>query len=317
MDDIVVVDRLGHSYGTRVALSGVSFSVRSGEVFGLLGPNGGGKTTLFRILTTLLPASSGKAVICGEDVQTQRAEVRRHIGVVFQSPSLDIHLTARENLRHAGRLYGLHGSSLESRIETMLHRFGLGDRADELVKSLSGGMRRRVEIAKGMLHQPALLILDEPSTGLDPAARRELWRHLEGLRDQSGVTILLTTHFLEEAEHCDRLAILDRGQLVACGSPLELKTRVGGDCVTIECETAENLLCRITERLGCEATLVDGLIRIETRDGAALVGRLMNEFSGDIRAITLGKPTLEDVFVHETGRRFNVDDAAEAAREVA
>lgn len=315
MSDLVVVDGLGHRYGSRVALEGVSFVVRAGEFFGLLGPNGGGKTTLFRILTTLLPSSAGKATICGHDALRYRDEVRRRIGVVFQSPSLDLYLSARENLRHAGRLYGLSGRTLETRLESLLDRFGLADRADDLVRALSGGMRRRVEIAKGMLHEPSLLILDEPSTGLDPSARRELWSVLEGLRDRTGVTILLTTHFLEEAEHCDRLAILDRGRLVACGSPAELKARVGGDCIRVDCERPDELARSVSSRLGIEATVVDGQLRVETRDGPALVGRLMSEFGGEVRAITLGKPTLEDVFIHETGHRFELADVVNAVGE--
>lgn len=315
MSDLVVVDGLGHRYGSRVALENVSFVVRAGEFFGLLGPNGGGKTTLFRILTTLLPSSAGKATICGHDALRHRDEVRRRIGVVFQSPSLDLYLSARENLRHAGRLYGLSGRTLETRLESLLDRFGLADRADDLVRALSGGMRRRVEIAKGMLHEPSLLILDEPSTGLDPSVRRELWSVLEGLRDRTGVTILLTTHFLEEAEHCDRLAILDRGRLVACGSPAELKARVGGDCIRVDCERPEELARAVSSRLGIEATVVDGQLRVETRDGPALVGRLMSEFGGEVRAITLGKPTLEDVFIHETGHRFEHADVANAVGE--
>lgn len=313
MADLVQVDALRHHYGSRVALDGVSFSVAQGECFALLGPNGGGKTTLFRILTTLLTPSGGTAQICGCDVRTERAAARRRIGVVFQSPSLDIYLTARENLRHAGHLYGMSGRELAGRIVDLLGRLGLAGREDDRVKTLSGGQRRRAEIAKGLLHEPALLILDEPSTGLDPVARRELWQMLQELRQSTGVTILLTTHFMEEAERCDRLAILDRGRLVACGTPAQLKDRVGGDCITIQCDDPAALRERAMRELGVEAAVVDGTVRIETADGPAVMARLMTAFAAETKAITLGRPTLEDVFVHETGRRFDAQIAADAA----
>ena len=313
MADLVQADALGHQYGSRVALDGVRFSVPEGECFGLLGPNGGGKTTLFRILTTLLTPTSGTARICGFDVRAERAAVRRKIGVVFQSPSLDLYLTPRENLRHAGHLFGLSGRELEKRIGELLDRLGLAGRERDLVKTLSGGLRRRAEIAKSLLHEPALLILDEPSTGLDPVARRELWQLLQELRQTHGVTVLLTTHFMEEAERCDRLAILDRGRLVACGSPAQLRDRVGGDCITIQCDDPAALCERVAKTFGVDVAIVDGAVRIEAADGAAIMSRLMAEFSRDIRTITLGRPTLEDVFVHETGRRFDGGVAAEAA----
>jgi ABC-2 type transport system ATP-binding protein len=313
MADLVQVDALRHHYGPRVALDGVSFTVAQGECFGLLGPNGGGKSTLFRILTTLLTPTGGTARICGCDVRSDRAAARRRIGVVFQSPSLDIHLTARENLRHAGHLYGLSGRDLEQRIAELLGRLGLAEREGDRVKTLSGGQRRRAEIAKGLLHEPALLILDEPSTGLDPVARRELWQVLQEIRQSTGVTILLTTHFMEEADRCDRLAILDQGRLVACGSPAQLKDRVGGDCITIKCDDPIKLRDRAVRELGVDATVVDGTVRIETSDGPAVMARLMAAFAAETSAITLGRPTLEDVFVHETGRRFDAEIAADAA----
>ncbi len=315
MPDVVQVESLRHAYGRRVALSGVSFSVARGELFGLLGPNGGGKTTLFRILTTLLPPTEGEARICGCDVRTNREIARRHLGVVFQSPSLDIYLSARENLRHTGHLYGLRGRELEVRIETRLSDVELRERADEPLKNLSGGMRRRVEIAKAMLHEPDILILDEPSAGLDPSARRDLWRRLQALRESTGVTILFTTHYMEEADRCDRVVILDHGRVVAHGSPADLKSRIGGECLTIESSTGEQLCAEIEAEIGCPAHLVDGLIRIETADGSALVARLMASHADRIRAITLGKPTLDDVFVRETGHRLTREAASPAEAE--
>ena len=309
MTDIVLVDSLRHLYGERVALDNVSFRVGAGECFGLLGPNGGGKTTLFRILTTLLAPTGGRATICGSDVVRDRAAVRGHLGVVFQSPSLDLYLTVRENLRHGGHLYGLAGSALEDRITLMLGRLGVSDRARDLVKTLSGGLRRRVEIAKCMLHKPSLLILDEPSTGLDPGARIDLWQHLQELVREDGTTVLITTHFMEEAERYDRLAILDRGKLVACGTPTELKARIGGDCITIEADDPARLRDEIDGRLQVKPAIVGRMVRIETDHAPAMAVQLMDAVGPSIRSITIGKPTLEDVFMKETGRRFEGDDA--------
>lgn len=305
MADIVLVESLRHQYGERLALDNVSFQVSAGDCFGLLGPNGGGKTTLFRILTTLLAPTGGRAMICGSDVVRDRAAVRGHLGVVFQSPSLDLYLTVRENLRHGGHLYGLRGAALEDRITQMLTRLGVADRAKDLVKTLSGGLRRRVEIAKCMLHRPDLLILDEPSTGLDPGARMDLWQHLQELVRQDGTTVLITTHFMEEAERCDRLAILDRGKLVACGTPTELKSRIGGDCITIEADEPEALSEEIGRRYSIRTATIGRAIRMEAAPGVAM--QLMEGFGSRIRSITIGKPTLEDVFMKETGRRFEGD----------
>ncbi|HUR38220.1 MAG TPA: ABC transporter ATP-binding protein, partial [Planctomycetota bacterium] len=239
----VEIDGLTHRYGERLALDGVSFSVRKGEVFGLLGPNGGGKTTLFKILSTALRPTSGSARIEGVDVRDDA--VRRRIGVVFQAPGLDQKLTVAENLLHQGHLYGLRGAALRRRIDEELGRFKLSDRARDRVEKLSGGLQRRVELAKALLHQPEILLLDEPSTGLDPGARRDLW---DALRSLKGVTVLLTTHLLEEAERCDRLAILHKGKLVALGAPLDLRGEIGGDVVTIRAKDAEALAAAIREK---------------------------------------------------------------------
>src|SRR5437667_5011920 len=203
---IIHIDALRHSYGQRQALAGISLDINDREIFGFLGPNGSGKTTLFRILSTLIPPAEGSISIAGLDLRHSRNAIRQLIGVVFQSPSLDKQLTAEENLRHHGHLYGLRGSELESRIDQMLARVGLSQRPREFVGQFSGGMRRRVELAKGLLTWPKILLLDEPSTGLDPGARIDLWRYLREIRAESGVTILVTTHLMDEAEHCDRLA---------------------------------------------------------------------------------------------------------------
>ena len=231
---MIAVQNLTHRYGDRVALSAVSFEVRKGEIFGLLGPNGGGKSTLFRILSTMMVPTEGRAEIAGHDVARDPAAVRRTVGVVFQTQSLDKALTVEENLRAQGHLHGLSGAVLRDRMENAMQRLGLEDRRKDLVDTLSGGLRRRVEIAKALLHKPQVLLMDEASTGLDPAARRELSHHIESLRDHEGVTILLTTHILEEADRCDRLVLLHQGKIVAQGSPGELRSRIGGDVVVLE-----------------------------------------------------------------------------------
>ncbi|MFQ5663578.1 MAG: ABC transporter ATP-binding protein, partial [Terriglobia bacterium] len=224
----IEVDQLTHAYGARTALQEVTCTVPPGEIFGLLGPNGSGKTTLFRILATLLSPTGGRARIFGDDVTQHPLAVRRRIGVVFQSPSLDGKLTAAENLRHQGHLYGLHGKELRHQVDEMLARINLADRRDERVEKLSGGLRRRLEIAKGLLHRPQLMLLDEPSAGLDAGARRDLRVYLRQLRDLHGVTVFLTTHLMDEAESSDRLGILDPGRLVGLGSPEALKKKIGG-----------------------------------------------------------------------------------------
>lgn len=310
MTPAVQIDNLSFQYGKREALAGVSLTVQPGECFGLLGPNGSGKSTLFRILSTLLPPRIGRALICGHDVVKERALVRRRIGVVFQSPSLDLHLTGRENLRCAGKLYGLSGARLERRMDECLEWFNVRDRADDLVKSLSGGLRRRVEIAKCLLHAPAVLLLDEPSTGLDPSARREMWPYLDRVREQGGTTVLLTTHHLDEADRCGRLAILDRGRAAAMGTPRELKHRVGRACITIDANDAAQLGIQLREQLKIEASLVGQRLRIEYAGGMPTIDEIARACGDAARSITLGPATLEDVFIHETGRPFQ-DDATE------
>lgn len=301
---MIEANGLAHRYADREALRDISFTVEAGEVFGLLGPNGGGKTTLFRILSTLLAPSSGSARVCDLDVARQPAEVRSHIGVVFQSPSLDGKLTAAENLRHQGHLYGLRGRELRERTEETLSRLGLTDRANDLTETLSGGMRRRVELAKAFLHHPSVLLLDEPSTALDPGARRDLWDYLMRLRDRDGATIVLTTHILEEAEGCDRLGILDRGEMVALDSPKGLKAQIGGDVVSAQCADPPRLCTQIRERFGGEPTVVGNTVRIERERGHEFITELVEAFPGQISSVTLSKPTLEDVFIRQTGHHF-------------
>ena len=295
---------LTHQYGEWKALNGVSFSVARGEIFGLLGPNGGGKTTLFRVLSTLLRPTGGSARIFDHDVVAEPAEVRRHLGVVFQHPSLDPKLTVIENVAQHGHLYGCWGRGARSRANELLERFGLADRARDRVETLSGGLKRRVELAKALLPRPALLLLDEPSSGLDPGARRQFTHYLETLRREDGVTIFLTTHILDEAERCDRLGILDQGRLVALDAPDSLKARMGGDVVVIHAHDPERLRAAIAQKLSVELQRVDGSLRVQCPRGHEFAREVMETFPDDVTAVSFGKPTLEDVFISLTGHRL-------------
>jgi ABC-2 type transport system ATP-binding protein len=305
---------LVHHYGQRCALDHLDLQIERGELFAILGPNGGGKTTLFRLLSTLIPLQQGSIRILGHDVATDAAQVRARLGVVFQAPSLDRKLTVRENLLYQGPLYGLTGQPLRERASQMLERLGLADRQRDLVESLSGGLRRRVELAKGLLHRPPLLLLDEPSTGLDPGARNDLWNYLRQIRDQDGVTVVLTTHLLEEADKVDRLAILNEGRLVALDTPDNLRATVGGDSITIDASEPSALAGEVQARFGCAAKVVEGKVRLEQPEGHRLIARLVEAFPGRVQSITLGKPSLEDVFIDRTGHRFWKADEDAAAR---
>jgi ABC-2 type transport system ATP-binding protein len=303
----VATDEIVFRYGERTALNGVSFEVREGEIFGLLGPNGGGKTTLFRLLCTLLPFQQGTASVAGHDVATSPAAVRRAIGVTFQSPSLDGKLTVGENLRAQGQLYGLFGTELKQRIARLSERLGLAERLKDKAETLSGGLKRRVEIGKGLMHDPQVLLLDEPSTGLDPGARHDLWRLLAELRD-GGMTILVTTHLMEEAERCDRLAILNRGEIVALGTPDELRESIGGDCLTVRSSNPQWLAEQLSEGFHVDARVVAGAVRVEGQHDSTLLSQVVEAFPGLVASISLGKPTLEDVFIARTGHRFWDED---------
>ena len=298
---IVSAEKLSHNYGSRRALSEIGFQVEEGEIFGLLGPNGSGKSTLFRILSTMMAPTSGRALVAGLDVTRQSAEVRRCIGVVFQSQSLDKKLTVEENLRAQGHLYGLSGAVLRQRMEEAMTRLGLAARRHDLIETLSGGLRRRVEIAKALLHEPKVLLMDEPSTGLDPAARRELRQYIQELRDKQGVTVLLTTHILDEADRCDRLLLFHHGRIVVEGTPAQLKSRIGGDVVVLEVADLETMKRRLATRFGIEPRIVDATLRMEIENGHRFITEVVEAFPGAIQSVALHKPTLEDVFLDETG----------------
>jgi ABC-2 type transport system ATP-binding protein len=303
-NSVISVQSIVHRYDRRTALSGVSFDVRPAELFGLLGPNGSGKTTLFRILSTLMVPTSGHALILGHDAAQDPNALRRNIGVVFQAQSIDIKLTAAENLMHQGHLYGLRGPALKSRIREMLERVKLADRAHEKAETFSGGMQRRLELAKGLLHHPSVLLLDEPTTGLDPGARRDLWQYLAILRDEEHVTVLVTTHLMEEAERCDRLAILNEGKLVALGTPAELKHEIGGDVIVLDTKDAESLAQRIRTRFHVDAQVLGSQVRMEREHGHRFITDVVEAFPGEIEAISVSKPSLEDVFINRTGHKI-------------
>ncbi len=305
----VVVKGVIHEYPAkrkapaRRALNDVSFSVAEGELFGLLGPNGGGKSTLFRILATSFAPTAGSATILGRDLIAAPASVRPFLGVVFQYPSIDNKLTVRENLVHGGRLYGLSGPTLAKRVDEMLGHYRLSARASDLCGTLSGGLRRRVELAKSLLHKPKIILLDEPSTGLDPAARQDLWEHLMTLK-ADGATILTTTHLMDEGDRCDRVAILDQGKIVALGAPSALKAEIGGDVITIETDDASGLRDEITRRFGVTPQAFGSVLRLERAAGHAFIPQLVEAFPGRLKTVSLSRPSLEDAFLHHAGRRF-------------
>lgn len=304
MTPALAISHLTHRYGSRVALDDVSLTVAPGAFVALLGPNGGGKSTLFRICATLQRATEGSVVVFGADVRTDAATVRRRLGVVFQSPALDQRLTVRENLLHHGRLYGLQGRPLRTGIDDALTRVGLADRSRETVSRLSGGLKRRAEIAKVLMTRPSLLLLDEPTTGLDPGVRRDLWRDLAAIRASDGTTIVLTTHLLDEAAAADHVFVLDLGRIVVDGAPDTLTRMVGGDVIRLQTAAPADLAARIVARFQAVATVVDDEVRVEHDQAHTFVAELVDAFPGEIRSVHFGRPTLEDVFVRFTGRRF-------------
>jgi ABC-2 type transport system ATP-binding protein len=304
----VKVENLSYTYGTRRALAEVTFSISQGEVFGFLGPNGSGKTTLFKILSTLIPPDPAAVNILGHELGSGLQKIRQYLGVVFQHPSLDQKLTVTENLRHHGHLYALRGNTLKQRIQEALDQFELTDRAEERVETLSGGLQRRVELAKATLHRPKLLLLDEPSTGLDPGARRSFRAYLADLQE---TTVVLTTHILGDAEACDRVGILNAGKLVAVGTPDELKRQVSGDIVIVDSLVPEQLAPKIDQQFGYGVALIEGTLRIECHNGHEFVRDVIAAFPSEIQSVRFAKPTLEDVFIKLTGRHFAEDRASE------
>jgi len=303
MASVPAVDIQGvtHRYGTHVALRDVSLQVAPGALYGLLGPNGSGKTTLFRILSTLMPPSDGEASVFGLNTTQQAEAVRQRLGVVFQEEALDDKLTVRENLRFQAALYGLHGADRRKRIDALLHRLDVADRADDAVSELSGGLRRRADLARGLLHRPDLLLLDEPTTGLDPAARRAFWTAIGRLQEEEGTTLLLATHLMDEAERCDRVGILSDGALVADGSPEVLKSELGNETLWLETDDPTALRDRIDAQFGEPTRIVGSMVQVAPPDPPVFLASLYEAFGDHIRSATLRTPTLEDVFMVHAG----------------
>ncbi|MFD7256574.1 ATP-binding cassette domain-containing protein [Streptomyces sp. NPDC059874] len=298
----VLVEGLRKTYGTHEAVVDLDLAVAPGETYGFLGPNGAGKSTTIGMLCTLLRPSAGRAEVAGHDIAREPDAVRRGIGLVFQESTLDGELTAEENLRFQADLFGLTRSRARRTIAELLDLVELTARKDAPVRTFSGGMRRRLEIARGLLHTPRVLFLDEPTTGLDPQTRVAIWEHLHRLRREQDITIFLTTHHLEEAEHCDRMAIMDQGQLVVEGTPAELKAVVGADLVVLRTGDDERAARAVQDRFGLKAEAAPDGVRLRTQDGAGFVPRLCAELSVPVHAVTVTPPTLDDVFLHYTGR---------------
>ena len=279
----------------------MSFTVPPGEVFGFLGPNGAGKSTTINVLCTLVDPTSGAARVSGFDVVTRRDAVRRHIGLVFQDPTLDVHLTAGQNLRLHAELYAIDPGVVPARMDQMLEMVGLADRRDQRVMTFSGGMKRRLEIARGLMHSPRVLFLDEPTIGLDPQTRSSIWRYIRALQESEGTTIFMTTHYMDEAEFCDRIAIMDRGEIVVLDTPEQLKAGVGADRVVLGTADDDAALAALGDRFGIKASVAEGAVTLHVENGEAFVPRLFAELGVAITSVAVSRPTLDDVFMRYTG----------------
>ncbi len=297
----ISVRDLVKNFGEVRAVRGVNFEVAIGEVFGFLGPNGAGKTTTINMLCTLAKPTSGEAAVAGHNVVTERDDVRRNIGLVFQDPTLDGYLTAAQNLQLHAELYGVQSDLVEPRMRQVMEMVGLWDRKDSVVGTFSGGMRRRLEIARGLMHSPRVLFLDEPTIGLDPQTRRSIWSYIRELKEREEITIFMTTHYMDEAEWCDRIAIMDHGEIVALDSPDALKAGVGTDRVTIHTDDNEAAIAALERQFEVEAKMSEGAVVFGVPAGEAFVPRLFAEFEMPIRSVSVSRPTLDDVFMSYTG----------------
>jgi ABC-2 type transport system ATP-binding protein len=295
------VSELRKSFGEVEAVRGVSFEVAAGEIFGFLGPNGAGKTTTINMLCTLTRPTGGRAHVAGHDVVTERDDVRRHIGLVFQDQTLDGYLTAEQNLRMHAELYGVDPKLIPDRMRQVLEMVGLWERRNGQVLTFSGGMRRRLEIARGFLHSPRVLFLDEPTIGLDPQTRSSIWRYIRALQRTEEITIFMTTHYMDEAEFCDRIAIMDQGVIVVLDTPDALKAQVGADRVTIHTDDDDAAVAALAERFGIEAQIAECAVTFYVPSGEAFIPRLFADLGVPIRSVSVSRPTLDDVFMAYTG----------------
>ena len=307
---IVDVRSISRSFGKLEAVKDVSFAFEEGEIFGFLGPNGAGKTTTINMLCTLLLPTSGGASVNGFDIVTQRSDVRRSIGLVFQQPTLDEYLTAEQNLRFHGYAYGMPADVREPRIHELLDMVELWDRRSNDVRTYSGGMKRRLEIARGLLHHPRVLFLDEPTLGLDPQTRRRIWQYLVDLRDRERLTIFMTTHYMDEAEYCDRIAIIDHGGIVGLDTPTALKKAVGGDLISVRAADTDAAIAEIRDRYDVDPTVADGLVRFHVPNGETFLPEFVRSFGQPMESIGLSRPTLDDVFLTLTGREIRDEEVS-------
>jgi ABC-2 type transport system ATP-binding protein len=307
----ISVRGLDKRFGEVHAVRGVDFEVAAGEVFGFLGPNGAGKTTTINMLCTLVKPTAGSATVAGYDVVRERDDVRRHIGLVFQDPTLDSYLTGAQNLKLHAELYGVQRDLVEPRMRQVLTMVGLWDRKDNVAGTFSGGMRRRLEIARGLMHSPRVLFLDEPTIGLDPQTRRSIWSYIRELKESEQITIFMTTHYMDEAEWCDRIAIMDHGEIVALDAPQTLKAGVGTDRITIHTEDNDAAISELADRFEIEAQVVEGAVAFGVSAGQEFVPRLFAELDIPIQSVSVSRPTLDDVFMSYTGT--TIRDAEEDA----
>jgi ABC-2 type transport system ATP-binding protein len=310
LDLAVEVRRLVKRFGDVEAVRGIDLDVTAGETFGFLGPNGAGKSTTISMLCTLLRPDGGSARVAGHDVVTERDDVRRNIGLVFQDPTLDGYLTAEQNLRFHAELYGVPKALVPERMRLVLEMVGLWERRGSLVQTYSGGMKRRLEIARGLLHAPRVLFLDEPTVGLDPQTRASIWRYIEELKAAEDITIFVTTHYMDEAEHADRIAIMDQGRIIALDTPAALKAAVGKDRVQLQVDDADAAIAALRERFELEATIAEGSVTVAVAAGEAFVPRLFAELGVPIRGVSVTRPTLDDVFMSYTGTTIRDAEAA-------
>jgi ABC-2 type transport system ATP-binding protein len=309
--EAVSVEGLVKRYGEIEAVRGIDFAVAAGETFGFLGPNGAGKSTTINILCTLVRPSAGDAFVAGHDVVRERDQVRRNIGLVFQDTTLDGYLTAEQNLRLHAELYGMARGAVSERLQQVMEMVGLWERRSSLVGTFSGGMKRRLEIARGLLHSPRVLFLDEPTVGLDPQTRSSIWSYISELKRDEDITIFLTTHYMDEAEYCDRIAIMDRGTIVALDTPEALKASVGKDRVQIQTGDDEAAIAALHERFDIDAVLAEGAVTFGVPKGEEFVPRLFAELGQPIRSVSVSRPSLDDVFMSYTGT--TIRDAEESA----